>query len=89
VSWVPHYLLPGWEKLWRAHGTCSTDRPVLTQTLKPSSEHRCTARLKRLRKKSLNLEEIIPQRLKPDLFLITYVRAEARTLQRPEFFRKL
>jgi ABC-type hemin transport system substrate-binding protein len=36
---------------------------------------------KELRKKSLNLEEIIPQRLKPDLFLIKYEWAEARTLQ--------
>jgi hypothetical protein len=26
-----------------------------------------------------------PQRLKPDLFSIRYVRAEARTLQQPEF----
>jgi hypothetical protein len=30
------HWLPVWEKMWRAHGTCSTDRPVLTQTLKPS-----------------------------------------------------
>ncbi len=38
-----------------------------------------------LRKKSLNLEELIPQRLlKPDLFATTYVRAEARTLQEPD-----
>jgi hypothetical protein len=48
-----------------------------------------TARLKRLRKKSLNLEKVIPQWLKPDLFANTYVRAEARTLQEPEFFRNL
>jgi hypothetical protein len=30
-----------------------------------------------------------PQRLKPDLFTNTYVRAEARTLQKAEFFRSL
>jgi hypothetical protein len=30
-----------------------------------------------------------PQRLKPFLLLMTYVRAEARTLQKNEFFRKL
>jgi hypothetical protein len=30
-----------------------------------------------------------PQRLKPFLLLITYVRAEARTLQKSEFFRSL
>jgi hypothetical protein len=47
------------------------------------------ARLYSLRKKSLGLEAFIPQRLKPDLFANTYVRAEARTLQKPEFFRKL
>ena len=27
--------------------------------------------------------------IKPDLFATTYVRAEARTLQKTEFFRKL
>jgi hypothetical protein len=37
----------------------------------------------------MNIEEIIPQRLKPDLLANPYVRAEARTLQKPEFFRKL
>jgi hypothetical protein len=42
-----------------------------------------------LGKKSLDLKEIIPQWLKPDLFAKTYARAEARTLQKPEFFRKL
>ena len=31
----------------------------------------------------------VPQRLKPHLFSIVYVRAEARTLQRTEFFRSL
>jgi hypothetical protein len=46
---------------------------------------RISTRLPSLRKKSLNLEEIIPQQLKPDLFLITYVRAEARTLQSQSF----
>jgi hypothetical protein len=30
-----------------------------------------------------------PQGLKPELFSITYVRAEARTLQKNEFFRSL
>ena len=35
-----------------------------------------------LRKKSLSLEAMIPRRLKPDLFANTYVRAEARTLQK-------
>ena len=30
-----------------------------------------------------------PQRLKPFLLLVTYVRAEARTLQRNEFVRSL
>ena len=44
---------------------------------------------KQLAEKVVDLEKIIPQRPKPDLFLITYVRAEARTLQRPEFFRTL
>jgi hypothetical protein len=38
-----------------------------------------------LRKKSLLRIESGPQRLKPDLFSISYVRAEARTLQQPEF----
>ncbi len=33
--------------------------------------------------------ECVPQRLKPYLFLTVYVRAEARTLQRTEFFRSL
>ena len=41
----------------------------------------------RLRKKSLLRIESGPQRLKPDLFSISYVRAKARTLQKPEFFR--
>jgi hypothetical protein len=45
--------------------------------------------LKRLRKKSLLRIESGPQRLKPDLFSISYVRAKARTLQKPEFFRSL
>jgi hypothetical protein len=45
--------------------------------------------LKRLRKKSLLRIESGPQRLKPDLFSISYVRAKARTLQQPEFFRSL
>jgi hypothetical protein len=30
-----------------------------------------------------------PQRLKPNLFSINYVRPEGRTLQKPEFFRSL
>jgi hypothetical protein len=30
-----------------------------------------------------------PQRLKPDLFSIKYVRAKARTLRQPEFFCSL
>jgi hypothetical protein len=51
--------------------------------------YRIRARLYSLRKNSLNIEEIIPQWLKPDLFANTYVRAEARTLQKLEFFRKL
>ena len=45
--------------------------------------------LNRLRKNSEQGWECVPQRLKPDLFSITYVRAEARTLQRIEFFRSL
>ena len=45
--------------------------------------------LKRLRKKSGNEWKCVPQRLKPYLFSIVYVRAEARTLQRTEFFRSL
>jgi hypothetical protein len=32
---------------------------------------------------------VSPRRLKPDMFASTYVRAEARTLQKPEYFRKL
>ena len=40
-------------------------------------------------KKVVEPKEIIPQRLKPDLLASTYVRAEARTLQKPEFFLKL
>ena len=39
--------------------------------------------LKRLRKKPLLRIESGPQRLKPDLFSISYVRAKARTLQKP------
>ncbi len=53
------------------------------------TESLVSQRLNSLRKKSLNLEEVIPQWLKPDLFANTYVRAEARTLQKPEFFREL
>ncbi len=34
-------------------------------------------------------QESSPQRLKPDLFSIVYVRLEARTLQMPEFIRSL
>jgi hypothetical protein len=34
-------------------------------------------------------EKSSPQRLKPELFSIIYVRAEARTLQKREFFRSL
>jgi hypothetical protein len=49
----------------------------------------CCHGLQRLRKKSLLRVESGPQRLKPDLFLISYVRAKARTLQQPEFFRRL
>jgi hypothetical protein len=48
-----------------------------------------SARLNSLRKKSERDENESPQRLKPDLFATTYVRAEARTLQKSEFFRKL
>jgi hypothetical protein len=33
--------------------------------------------------------EMCPQRLKPGMFSIAYVRAEAGTLQRTEFFRSL
>ena len=40
---------------------------------------------KELAEKSLNHEEIIPRRLEPDLFLNTYVRAKARTLQSQSF----
>jgi hypothetical protein len=40
-------------------------------------------------KKSLLGVESGPQRLKPDLFSTIYVRAEARTLQKNEFFRNL
>jgi hypothetical protein len=36
----------------------------------------------RVGKKSLTLEGMSPQRLKPGLFATTYVRAEARTLQK-------
>ena len=45
--------------------------------------------LNRLRKKSLLRKASGPQRLKPDLFSSSYVRAEARTLQETEFFRSL
>jgi hypothetical protein len=45
--------------------------------------------LYRLRKKSLLRVDSGPQRLKPDLFSIRYVRAKARTLQLPEFFSSL
>ena len=45
--------------------------------------------LQRLRKKSRLRIESGPQRLKPDLFSIGYVRAKARTLQQPTFFRSL
>ena len=40
-------------------------------------------------KKSGDGWKCVPQRLKPYLFSIVYVRAEARTLQRTEFFRSL
>src|ERR1700733_7535587 len=43
----------------------------------------------RPRKKSLFGAESIPQRLKPNSLQSIYVRAEASTLQRPEFFRSL
>jgi len=46
-------------------------------------------RLKSLRKKSEDEWKCVPQRLKPYLFSIVYVRAEARTLQRTEFCRSL
>jgi len=45
--------------------------------------------MERLRKKLLLRIESDPQRLKPDLFSISYVRAKARNLQKPEFFRSL
>src|SRR5277367_5731464 len=61
----------------------------MPQGLKPSLLWLFAARLKRMRKKSLLRIESCPQRLKPDLFSISYVRAEARTLQKPEFFRSL
>jgi hypothetical protein len=48
-----------------------------------------TQGLNRLRKKSLLRLDRGPQRLKPDLFSNRYVRANARTLQRPGFFRSL
>jgi hypothetical protein len=32
---------------------------------------------------------VVPQRLKPDSLQNIYVRPEGRTLQKPEFFRKL
>ena len=52
--------------------------------------HGCRVQgLKRLRKKSGDEWKCVPQRLKPYLFSIAYVRAEARTLQRTEFFRSL
>jgi hypothetical protein len=41
------------------------------------------------RGKSRSRMKASPQRLKPFLLLITYVRAEARTLQKSEFFRSL
>jgi len=43
----------------------------------------------RLRKKSPLPVDRGPQRLKPDLFSINYVRPKGRTLQQPEFFRSL
>jgi hypothetical protein len=51
-----------------------------------------TQGLNRLRKNTASTtggaaEEIMPQRLKPSSFQMIYVRAEARTLQRPEYFR--
>ena len=39
----------------------------------------------RLREKARRGIKVCPQRLKPDLFSDTYVRAKARTLPRPEF----
>src|ERR1700722_5277767 len=45
--------------------------------------------LKRLRKELEDGWKCVPQRLKPYLFSIVYVRAEARTLQRTELFRSL
>jgi hypothetical protein len=46
---------------------------------------RFTAGLSRFAEKIANLEAIIPQRLKPDLFADTYVRAEARTFKKWSF----
>jgi hypothetical protein len=43
----------------------------------------------RLQKNSLLRADSGPQRLKPDLFSINYVRAKARTLQQPKFFPSL
>ena len=37
LEWGTQRWLPVWEKIWGAHGTCSTDRPVLAQTLQLSS----------------------------------------------------
>jgi hypothetical protein len=44
-----------------------------------------SARAKEAGEKSLLRIESGPQRLKPDLFSISYVRAEARTLQQQSF----
>jgi hypothetical protein len=65
----------------KAQGDLYTERYAGLKTRFPG--------LKRLRKKSLLRIESCPQRLKPDLFSISYVRAEARTLQQPDFFRSL
>jgi hypothetical protein len=47
------------------------------------------AGIESLQKKSRLRVDSGPQRLKPDLFSINYVRPKGRTLQKPEFFRNL
>ncbi len=78
LEWGTQHLLPVWEKLWRAHGTCSTDRPVLTQTqklwafLRLFAEALTTSPRKRLRKSPRRTASNRSVAIKPILFIVAY-----------------
>jgi hypothetical protein len=75
-------VVPPPAKTLRASSPCH--RKSLTKV-----RSRKSAGAKEAAEKSGDGWKCVPQRLKPHLFSIVYVRAEARTLQRTEFFRSL